>query len=118
MLQRFYTIARRAGIVDLPRAFDNCRASRSTELIRDFGAKAESQWLGHSTETALKHYKDFVMITEQGHAKAIGRQAAKTVNEIDSVLLSEVVERERLDIECHYFMDRRKDRTGFYCQNY
>ena len=54
---QFQRIAKMAGMKeDIPRAFSNMRASRSSEVYADFGAFLESQWIGHSTKTAMKHY--------------------------------------------------------------
>ena len=36
--------------------FDNCRASRSTEVLDKYGPFRESKWIGHSTQVAVRHY--------------------------------------------------------------
>lgn len=49
-------IAARAG-VNLPaKFFQNCRASRVTELHRKHGSKAATEWIGHTKAVALSHY--------------------------------------------------------------
>jgi integrase len=55
---KFDMIAHKAGLGNLPRPFDNMRASRSNELRRNphVGVKLESIWLGHSPEVADNHY--------------------------------------------------------------
>ena len=68
----FTRIAKKAGLGKIPRPFDNMRASRATEIYREFGAKAESAWLGHSTETALKHY---LQVSKSDFARAVGKPA-------------------------------------------
>ena len=49
-------IARRTGIEEFPRPFDNMRASRSTEIYDIHGAHLESKWIGHSKKTAADCY--------------------------------------------------------------
>ena len=46
-----------AGIQQIPRPFDNMRASRSIEIYTEHGDKAEEEWIGHSSEIAKKHYR-------------------------------------------------------------
>lgn len=53
---QFGRIAKKAGLDKIPRPFDNMRATRASEVSRRYGPAIESRWLGHSTETALKHY--------------------------------------------------------------
>ena len=45
-ISTYTRIAKRAGIGTIPRPFDNMRASRSTEIHREHGAKKESVWIG------------------------------------------------------------------------
>ena len=68
LVQPFTVIAERAGIGRIVRPFDNMRASRSTEIHRDYGAKAESVWMGHSKETARECY---LMVTDEDYAAAV-----------------------------------------------
>jgi len=53
---RFADAAKAANLGKIPRPYDNMRASRSTEAIKKSNPKVESEWIGHSTETARKHY--------------------------------------------------------------
>jgi len=62
-------IAVKSGIGKIVRPFDNMRASRSTEIHREYGAFAESIWLGHSKEMATACY---LMVTEDDYTKAAG----------------------------------------------
>ena len=62
-------IAEKAGIGKIVRPFDNMRASRTTEIYREYGAMAESLWLGHSKEIAKECY---LMVTEDDYTKAAG----------------------------------------------
>jgi len=72
--QPFTKIAEKAGIGRIPRPFDNMRASRSTEVYREFGAKAESIWLGHSPEIAKECY---LMIMDEDYDAAASGQKTK-----------------------------------------
>ena len=56
MRTQFHRIIFRAGLPAWDRAFQNLRASASTDVEAEFGAAAESCWIGHSHRTALKHY--------------------------------------------------------------
>lgn len=47
---------RAAGIEPWTRLLQNLRSSRANEVYREFGAIAESAWLGHSSSTARDHY--------------------------------------------------------------
>jgi integrase len=77
LCQPFDTIAERAGIGKIVRPFDNMRASRSTEVHRDYGAKAESVWLGHSQEVAKKCY---LMVTDDVYAAAVVKRVIGSVD--------------------------------------
>jgi integrase len=57
-------IVQRAGLKPIKRPFDNMRTSRSNEVYAKFGSLHESEWIGHSSKVARKHYlevpeKDF-----------------------------------------------------------
>ena len=52
----FCTIARRAGLDDIVRPFDNMRMSRSNEVLTRWGQAKESVWIGHSVEVMKDHY--------------------------------------------------------------
>ena len=58
--QSFEKIVRRAmtagNVKPWPRIFGNLRATRATEIDSQFGSKAESDWIGHGADVALKHY--------------------------------------------------------------
>ena len=73
-------IAERAGIGKIVRPFDNMRASRATEIAREFGAQAESVWLGHSKEVAKDCY---LMVTDVDYTKAAGEDVIES-DETDS----------------------------------
>jgi hypothetical protein len=49
-------IIKRAGLTPWPKLFQNMRASRETELAREFPSHVAAEWLGHSALVAQKHY--------------------------------------------------------------
>jgi integrase len=49
-------IIHRAGLTTWPKLFQNLRATRATELAKEFPAHVAAAWLGHSTLVASKHY--------------------------------------------------------------
>ncbi|MCL2648891.1 MAG: site-specific integrase [Phycisphaerales bacterium] len=53
---RFEKIIKRAGLVAWPKLFHNLRASRETELMKDYDLKTVCQWIGNSPEIAARHY--------------------------------------------------------------
>ena len=90
LVQPFNTIARRAGIGDVIRPFDNMRASRATEIERDYGAKAESVWLGHSQKVAKKFY---LMVTADIYDAAFaGEKVVSSVSKAELELLPEATQ--------------------------
>jgi integrase len=46
----------KAGIEPWERLIQNLRSSRAIEIYQDFGVIAESEWIGHSEQTAINHY--------------------------------------------------------------
>lgn len=57
---QFQRILRRAGITPWPRLFHNLRASRETELMREYDLATVCKWIGNSPEMAAKHYASSV----------------------------------------------------------
>ena len=81
LLNQFTKIVKRAGIGKIVRPFDNMRASRATEVAREYGAQAESVWLGHSKEIARECY---LMVAEEDYTKAAGEKITEPVDKIES----------------------------------
>jgi integrase len=50
-------IAARAGRVLPDKFFQNCRATRATEILEQYGAVQLVAWLGHTLEISLAHYQ-------------------------------------------------------------
>ena len=81
---QFQRILKRAGVPSWPKPFQNLRASRETELAREFPLHVVTEWLGNTPQIALKHYlrvtdEDFAEATQaapEGGAKS-GAQVAQ-----------------------------------------
>lgn len=65
-------ILKRAGVAPWPKLFQNLRATRATELAREFPAHVAAAWMGHSREIADKHYW---RVTDDDFAAALGSAA-------------------------------------------
>lgn len=66
---------RLAGLKPWPKLLDNLRKTRATEVSHQFGPKAESEWIGHGEEVALRHY---LMVTDDQWAIATGQKSCPT----------------------------------------
>ena len=62
-------LLRRAGVSGWPRLFHSMRASRQTELQREFPLHVVCSWLGNSPRIAQQSY---LLVTEFDFAKAAG----------------------------------------------
>jgi hypothetical protein len=62
-------LLRRAGVSGWPRLFHSMRASRQTELQREFPLHVVCSWLGNSPRIAQQSY---LFVTEDDFAKAAG----------------------------------------------
>ena len=61
-------IIKRAGLKPWPRLFHNLRATRQTELTRDFPIHVVCEWLGNSNPIAQEHH---LRVTDDDYAKAL-----------------------------------------------
>ncbi len=52
----FTKIIRKAGLTPWPKLFHNLRASRETELMREYDLATVCRWIGNSPAVAAKHY--------------------------------------------------------------
>jgi len=57
----------RAGVTPWPKLFVNCRASRETELKREYPDHVVYSWIGHTEAVALEHY---LMVTDADFERA------------------------------------------------
>jgi len=62
-------LLRRAGVSSWPRLFHSMRASRQTELQREFPLHVVCSWLGNSPRIAQQSY---LLVTEDDFARAAG----------------------------------------------
>ena len=53
---QFERIIARAGVEPWPKPFHNLRASRESELMREYDLATVCRWLGNSPEVAARHY--------------------------------------------------------------
>ncbi len=60
-------IIKRAGLESWPKLFQNCRASRETELAETFPLHVTCAWLGHTPKVAMKNY---LQVTAEHFEKA------------------------------------------------
>jgi integrase len=77
-------LLRRAGVSGWPRLFHSMRASRQTELQREFPLHVVCSWLGNSPRIAQQSY---LLVTEDDFAKAAGAK---------KVMVSAIIHREAL----------------------
>ena len=66
---RFLRIIKRAGIKPWPKPFQNCRATRETELAATYPIHVVCAWIGNTERIASKHY---LQITEDYFDQAAG----------------------------------------------
>jgi integrase len=66
---QFERIIKRAGLKPWPRLFHAMRASRETELAKDFPLHVVTAWLGNTPRIAMKHY---LQVTEADFRTAAG----------------------------------------------
>ncbi len=65
---QLHKIIQRAGLTPWPKAFQNLRFTRETELAETFPIHVVTKWLGNSPKIAIKHY---LQVTEDHFAKAL-----------------------------------------------
>ena len=62
-------IIKKAGVQQWPKLFQNCRASRETELMQSHPAHVVLAWVGHTAAVARAHY---LTVTDGDFARATG----------------------------------------------
>jgi len=70
----FEKIVRRAGLQPWPRLFHNLRASRETELVKQFPVQVVTSWLGNTPRVAVQHY---LMVREEDFERAVAGSDSK-----------------------------------------
>ena len=71
----FEKIIKRAGLIPWPRLFHNLRASRETELVKEYPVQVVTSWLGNTPRIALKHY---LMVRTEDFERAVAESSEKT----------------------------------------
>ena len=66
---QFERIVKRAGLQPWPRLFHDMRASRETELAKEYPIHVVTSWLGNTPRIALKHY---LQVTDADFERAAG----------------------------------------------
>ena len=72
----------RAGVKPWAKLFQNCRASRETELAESYPIQVVCSWIGHTAAVAAKHY---LQTTEDHFRRATGAQAPQVGAECGAV---------------------------------
>jgi hypothetical protein len=86
-------IVEKAKLVPWEKLFQNCRASRETELMGEYPNKDGSQWLGNSVPVAMKHYamsRDEVF--ERASQNGVKKSGAESGAVCDGTELHDVTE--------------------------
>jgi integrase len=78
-------IIERAGLQPWPKLFQNCRASRETELAETFPLHVAAEWIGNSQAVAARHY---LQVTDEHFQQAVtfhsGKAAQKAAQQTDA----------------------------------
>lgn len=61
-------IIQKAGVKPWPKLWQNLRATRETELVKDFPIHVACEWIGNSVAVASKHY---LQVTEDHYEQAL-----------------------------------------------
>tara|TARA_Y100001934_G_scaffold277636_1_gene376870 strand:+ start:269 stop:1594 length:1326 start_codon:yes stop_codon:yes gene_type:complete len=77
--RRFTKIINRAGLQPWPKLFQNMRASRATELVKECPEHVVTAWMGHSKRIAQKHY---LQVTEEDFRQACQNPAQNPTQHI------------------------------------
>lgn len=75
-------LIKRAGIAPWPRLFNSLRASRETELAKEYPIHVVTAWMGNTPKIALKHY---LMTTDADYERAAKCAAAGACNTVQDV---------------------------------
>lgn len=74
--QQFERIIKRAGLTPWPKLFHNLRASRETELMREYDLATVCKWIGNSPTIAAEHYATSVDLNSD-FRRATGQDGAQ-----------------------------------------
>ena len=87
-------LIRRAGIAPWPRLFNSLRASRETELAKEYPIHVVTAWMGNTPKIALKHY---LMTTDADFERAAKSAAAVAENGGQQTATAKTANREYAD---------------------
>lgn len=74
---QFERIVKRAGLQSWPRLFHAMRASRETELAKEYPIHVVTAWLGNTPRIALKHYLQVTDADFERAAEALEKRGAE-----------------------------------------
>jgi len=60
-------VVKLAGLKPWPKLFQNCRATRETELAEEYPVQVVCEWIGNSPQVAARHY---LQVTDEHYEKA------------------------------------------------
>ena len=75
--KRLTGIIKKAGLSPWPKVFQNLRASRETELCKDFPLHVAAKWIGNSPTVAIGHY---LTVLDSDHERATSTTEKSTTN--------------------------------------
>ena len=90
-----HKIIRRAGFEPWPRAWNNLRASRATELAEEFASHVGASWLGHTEEIADAHYRQVLPSHFEKATRVPTRAGAEMPDETGSGVIRPLHENEK-----------------------
>ena len=110
----------RAGVKPWPKLFQNCRASRETELAESYPVQVVCSWIGNSPAVAARHY---LQTTEDHYSRATaegGQSAAQNPAQYHAVSslperegeTGDVQERPDLPHDSESYMNVHKEMVG------
>ena len=70
--QQMYRILAKAGLIPWPRLFHNLRASRESELMKEYDLSTVCKWIGNTPEVAARHYAMSTNINDD-FKRAVGK---------------------------------------------
>ena len=110
--QQMQRLIKRAGVAQWPKLFHNMRASRETELMRQYDLATVCKWIGNSPAVAAKHYAVSVDLNGD-FRRAIGNPDEAQRNAQRSAVASNNLE---VTEETPEMQKPRQDRCGRHCE--
>ena len=109
---QFHRMIRRVGFEPWPRLWQNLRASRESELMREYDLTTVCKWIGNSPAVAAKHYamsidldSDFRRAIGSKQAQQKAQQSASVGHRLDKSAIptahKKTLENKGFDDDCH-----------------